>query len=247
MKIINGTIKPTQFVLILMIISFTAFNANALTIFSETFDNNSNGWKEDSNWDVTGGVYRFTNPWDFTHDKFSEIAFGLVSAADWATGSYTISYDMRFLDPFVGFRTGLFWDEDTGPGWSPSSILVNQSMEYSGTRLDQPGVVSFFPFGFTTYTPGEWNNLKVNIDAGFATLYLNGNVIGSANIPSFDMNQLGFVVHRTNAEFDNILISSSENPVPEPTTMLLLGTGLICLAGVRRKGDKQVTEKSNVE
>ena len=69
-----------------------------------------------------------------------------------------------------------------------------------------------------------------------ALSYLASNPVFSANtyFIGFNDNDLG----TGDLDFDDIIVAAAPAPVPEPATMLLLGTGLIGLAGLRRRFKK---------
>jgi hypothetical protein len=89
---------------------------------------------------------------------------------------------------------------------------------------------------FTNWYPGEPNNYE-NEDYVFIlySSFVGGNGFGAGLWNDGQSNWTGFMAGSNYAIAET---TSSSSPVPEPTTMLLLGLGLIGVAGVRRKIQK---------
>ena len=93
-------------------------------------------------------------------------------------------------------------------------------------------------FRFVTYNDSNDGSVYLEKNDGFVrgtwTYDLDAGTMGGG--ADFWWEQVTsterYLVPRWGAEFT---VYSSDSPVPEPTTMLLLATGLIGLAGARRK------------
>jgi hypothetical protein len=98
-------------------------------------------------------------------------------------------------------------------------IDTKQNYTYSVETITDQGIIGSF-----TSWPGYSNNhyaLIINASDSVATLINSGSLI------------------RTTFSCGNDLITGKAAPVPEPATMLLLGTGLVGLAGFGRKKFKK--------
>jgi hypothetical protein len=155
-----------------------------------------------------------------------------------APGVQDISYVSGFFD--YEFSAETLAEENGGVGRSPGA---GQSWEinYMNDGNPTPGI-------FLNFLDGNLGNLNGLMGPGDIAMALGWNLNpGEAATIKFvvskDAPTSGFYLFQTDGQ-DTIYLSSSVTAVPEPASLLLLGSGLIALAGLGRK--KLLTRKHMV-
>ena len=206
--------KARFFLLCVGAIFLFALNAQATPVFSDDFEGDLSAWTG-----KTGDVHHgqiVDDPLDSSNDvlKFTELNAG----GDIFTKSVA----------GAAFPGGTYWlaFDYLGQGaTTDSGGYVGVSQGFAGTHkwLWATGIVS--GASDVLIDDSQWNSYL------FEFTYLSPFHLMFEEFSGSD-STVG------NAYFDNITLHNS-NPVPEPATMLLLGTGLIGLAGFRRKKFKK--------
>ena len=122
------------------------------------------------------------------------------------------------------------------------TIRVNLGTTYNYFGLywgsvDNYNTVSFLRNGSTVASFTGSQATSPSAANGNQTADISNTYVNFFDLPVFDSFQLKSVGRAF--EVDNIAVGNTGAPVPEPGTMMLLGTGLLGLAGYGRKRMKK--------
>lgn len=170
------------------------------------------GYTGSDRWGVTeyGDFFVSTNGWN----PYGSAPYLSDNHANGEAWEYAFDVQTGSLYDITTAQSNILLAEDTMPA---SGYVFRNGQE---TAINTSGLTAYSTTASGTYDDGAYYSFLIDI--------------GGLN---WELSDLGF--HWAAATCANDVIEGSAAPVPEPTTMLLLGTGLIGLAGYGRKKFKK--------
>jgi hypothetical protein len=217
-------------------------NAPAYVVFQEDFSSLAD-WNDESGrnkWSIENGVLvaDWFKPTAVPSDPSEIIYFGGLDLPE----SFVLTVEARMVisgaalyggSDYAGFLFN-FHDRDNffSTSWRQNEyndFLISGIV--SGVGLGHFGLIGANAYNFDETA---WHTIKLVKDLMTASAFINDDLMYTETVPLLNGGTVGLTTSWGKFEFDNLLITSTE-PVPEPATMLLVGSGLIGLAGFRRR------------
>lgn len=215
-----------QMLLLTLLVSFSFFmtalsslaSAAPIAITDPGFENNGQGWSQDgTSGFITGSMSE--GVWSGYTNGPDSALFQLLSSTISSGNAYTLTVDLGQYYTFTGSE-GAFWIYSSGSGFTEPLTNAN-------------GTAAMFevaaPEGPCCGPGNSSGNYSTNLSVTYTALAsgdpFEGDNLGIALVGSAGIQVL----------WDNVRMEVT--PIPEPSTALLLGLGLVGLASRRRRGE----------
>jgi hypothetical protein len=178
----------------------------------------------------------------------SPYAGAIVETFDGAGQGWTFSDNYIIRDGSTSGIAAAPWCADTNSADATNYLSVPEDINMTPQSATIDFGASYNYFGLWWGSMDTYNTLTF-LDGSTVVATVSGLTFSSGNgdqmaaatnqyVNFFDMPDFTAVMLTSTQyafEVDNIAVGNNVAPVPEPTTLLLLGTGLLGLAGFRKK------------
>jgi hypothetical protein len=156
------------------------------------------------------------------------IATFKVNALNFDSGRGTETYDSFLKGSTASNVNGLVWTSAIPTGFNTGGGFVGTVFQFTGTAHFDANATIRHDDGFYLTLKDLSGAFVKDVDSSGPTGAINTSLNNADGDYQFILN------YGANNGFPEVLIASGVSPVPEPATMLLLGLGLMGVAGIRR-------------